>query len=262
MSSYQKPKVWVSPYPENQITGNRSTAGARFSQSLPKGNSPYQVYSLPTPNGQKVTILLEELKALGLEGVDYDLFKIDITKGDQFGSDFVAFNPNSKIPLVIDTREGDGLALFESGSILLYLAEKHQAFIPKDPVARAQCLNWVFWQMGAGPFLGGGFGHFFTYAPEALEYPINRFSMEAKRQLDLLDKHLATHTYMVGDDYTIADMMIWPWYGRLAFDQLYPGAHTFLGLSDYKHLKRWADQVYQRPGLQKGLSVDYQSIDQ
>lgn len=260
MSEYKKPKVWISPDPENKRVGNRSTSGPRFKQVLPKGEKPYQVYSLPTPNGLKVTIMLEELRQLGISDVDYDLYKIKIGEGDQFGSDFVSINPNSKIPAVLDQSVSPAINLFESGSILLYLADKHGALVPTLAHERAQCLNWVFWQMGAGPFLGGGFGHFFNYAPEDFEYPINRYTMEAKRQLDLLDQHLAKNTYMVGDNFTIADIMIWPWYGRLVFNLLYPGAHEFLGMDQYKHLERWARLVADRPGVIAGTQVEYQDL--
>lgn len=259
--TYQKPRVWSDQNSsQGTFTGiNRPTAGARFEQTLPKGDKPFQLYSMGTPNGVKVTILLEELKALGLE-VDYDLYKIDILSGDQFGSDFVSINPNSKIPALLDQSTSSAVRVFESSHILLYLAEKFEAFLPSHLPEKTATLNWLFWQTGAAPFLGGGFGHFYNYAPEALEYPINRFSMEAKRQLDLLDKELATKPYIAGEDYTIADMAIWSWYGQLALDKLYAGAHEFLDLPSYKYLTAWAEKIAQRPAVQAGLAADYKAL--
>lgn len=261
MTSYQKPAVWTDQASsQGQFTGiNRPTAGARFEQTLPKGDKPFQLYSLGTPNGAKATIMLEELKALGL-AADYDLYKIAIMDGDQFGSDFVGLNPNSKIPALLDQSGEEAVRVFESSHILLYLADKFQAFIPQDFAQRAEVLNWIFWQTGAAPFVGGGFGHFFHYAPEAFEYPINRFTMETKRQLDLLDKELAKKPYITGDDYTIADMAIWAWYGQLAQDKLYTGAYEFLDMTSYTHLQAWADKISQRPAVQAGLNADYQPI--
>lgn len=262
MSHYIPPKVWsAKDSDQGKFSGiNRPTAGSRFEQELPQGKKPLQVYSLGTPNGIKVTIMLEELRELGIEAADYDLFKISIMDGDQFGSDFVAINPNSKIPALLDRSQEPNIRVFESASILLYLAEKFGKLIPSDPAGRTEVLNWLFWQTGAAPFVGGGFGHFFNYAPEKLEYPINRFTMETKRQLDLLDKEFARKPYIAGDDYTIADIAIWSWYGRLAQDALYDGAYEFLDLDSYSHLKEWTDRIAQRPAVQRGLAADYKDI--
>ena len=262
MSEYQLPEVWENPVNMGGAWGglNQPTAGARFEQELPRGDKPLQVYSLGTPNGVKVTILLEELRELGVEAADYDLYKIAIGEGDQFGSDFVALNPNSKIPVLLDHSGVELLSVFESANILLYLAEKFGQFIPTDASKRTQVLNWLFWSAGAAPFLGGGFGHFFHYAPEKIEYPINRFAMEAKRQLDLLDKELAKRAYIAGDEYGIADIAIWSWYGQLAQDKLWPRAGHFLNVSEYKHLQAWTEKIAQRPAVKRGLSVEYQSI--
>ncbi|SNY41670.1 GST-like protein [Arsukibacterium tuosuense] len=254
-NSYTPPKVW---HPDTKSGGqfasiNRPVAGATHEKLLPTGKQPLQLHSLATPNGVKVTILLEELLEAGFSGAEYDAWLISIKDGDQFGSGFVELNPNSKIPALLDTTTGS--RVFESGSILLYLAEKFGAFIPADPAKRAETLNWLFWQMGSAPFLGGGFGHFYAYAPEKLEYPINRYAMEAKRQLDLLDKQLAQHEYIVGDDYTIADMAIWPWYGALALGRLYDAAE-FLQVQDYPNLQRWAKQLDARPAVQRGVMVN------
>lgn len=254
---YIPPEVWTN----NQSAGgkfggiNRPEAGARHQQPLEKGSQPFQLYSLGTPNGIKVSILLEELLELGIEDAGYDAHLISIMKGDQFGSGFVEINPNSKIPALVDQNGDKPINIFESGAILLYLAEKFNRFIPELPADRAQTLSWLFWQMGSAPFLGGGFGHFYAYAPEKLEYPINRFAMEAKRQLDVLDKQLAEHTYISGEAYTIADMAIWPWYGVLAQGGLYEGSARFLDVDSYKHLKRWADLIAQRPAVQRGRQV-------
>lgn len=260
MSNYTKPAVWQWEDENDKRTGNRPTAGARFEQKLPKGNAPLQLYSLGTPNGIKVAIMLEELLELGITDATYDLYKINISEGDQFGSDFVAINPNSKIPALVDYSESPAINIFESGSILVYLAEKFGHFLPTERALRTQCLNWVFWQMGTAPFLGGGFGHFFAYAPTEQEYPINRYTMEAKRQLDVLDQHLATHQYMIGDEYTIADMIIWSWYGRLAQGNLYSGSFEFLNVSQYTHLIAWTNRIAERPAVKRALAVEYQPL--
>lgn len=262
MSDYILPEIWEAP---NQMGGawgglNQPTAGARFKQTLPKGDKPFQVYSLGTPNGIKVTIMLEELKELGFNA-DYDLLKIKISEGEQFGSDFVAINPNSKIPAMLDLSEDEPVRVFESPSILLYLADKFKTLIPQDFAQRTEVMNWLFWQTGAAPFLGGGFGHFFHYAPEKIEYAINRFAMEAKRQLDLLDKELATKRFITGDDYTIADIAIWSWYGRLAQDKIWDHAGIFLNVKEYKNLQRWTEEIAKRPAVKRGLDVTYQEIN-
>ncbi|MDH2274194.1 glutathione-dependent disulfide-bond oxidoreductase [Moraxella porci] len=237
---------------------NRPTAGATHQQKLPVGNEQYQLYSLNTPNGIKVNILLEELRKLGkIDG--YDAYKINIMSGDQFGSDFVKINPNSKIPALLDMSTTPATPIFESGAILLYLAQKHQAFIPSDPHKHAQMLSWLMWQMGSAPFVGGGFGHFYAYAPEPMEYPINRYAMETKRQLDVLNQHLATHEYMVGDEYTIADMAIYPWYGRLCLGELYVSdtydAARFLAVHEYTHVLRWARAIAERAAVQAAQNL-------
>ena len=237
---------------------NRPTAGATFEQTLPTGNKPLQLYSLGTPNGIKVTVMLEELLALGAQA-DYDLFKINIMEGEQFGSGFVAINPNSKIPALLDRSGKQPQRVFESGAILLYLAEKFGAFLPADPAQRTECLNWLFWQMASAPYVGGGFGHFYRYALLKLEYPINRFTLETKRQLDLLNQQLADKAYICGSAYTIADMAIWPWYGRLVLNQVYEAAE-FLDAPSYTHLMRWAQQIAERPAVQKALAKEYQPI--
>ncbi len=259
MTEYIKPMVWKWEDENDNRSGNRPTAGSRFEQKLPLGNAPLQVYSLGTPNGLKVTILLEELKELGLD-LDYDLFRIDISKGDQFGSGFVALNPNSKIPALLDVSGEEPIRVFESSHILLYLAEKYGQFLPDNLAERTEMFNWLFWQTGAAPFVGGGFGHFFHYAPMAQEYPINRYAMETKRQLDLLDQVLATRPYIAGQTYTIADVAIWSWYGRLVQGALYPGSAEFLDVNSYKSLKVWVEKIAQRPGVQKGLDVVYQPL--
>ena len=238
---------------------NQPTAGARFEQTLPKGDQPFQLYTLPTPNGIKVTIMLEELKVLGLDA-GYDAYRIKIGDGDQFGSDFVAINPNSKIPAMLDQSGDQAIRVFESANILLHLAEKFGQLIPTDPAKRTEVLNWLFWQTGAAPFLGGGFGHFFHYAPEKIEYAINRFAREAKRHLDLLDKELATKPYIAGDDYTIADIAIWSWYGRLAQYKVWDRAGIFLDVKEYKHLQAWTEKIANRPAVQRGLEVEYKEI--
>lgn len=256
MSQYQPAKVWTdSAANGGKYSGiNRPTAGARYAKSLPVGNHPIQLYSLATPNGVKVTVLLEELLEAGVTEAEYDAYIVRILDGDQFGSDFVDINPNSKIPALVDRSGDTPVKLFESGAILLYLAEKFDKFIPQGN-KRAQCLSWLFWQMGSAPFVGGGFGHFYAYAPEKLEYPINRYTMETKRQLDVLNQHLATHTYMCGDEYTIADIAIWPWYGVLVQGGLYEAAE-FLDVQSYPYVMRWAELVGQRPAVKRGRIVN------
>ena len=257
MSEYVPPKVWTW----DQESGgrfaniNRPIAGATKEQELPVGKHPFQLYSLATPNGQKVTILLEELLALGHTGAEYDAWLIKIGDGDQFGSGFVAINPNSKIPALMDRSGPTPIRVFESGAILLHLAEKFGAFIPTDAPGRAECLSWLFWQMGSAPYLGGGFGHFYAYAPSKMEYPINRFAMEAKRQMDVLDRRLGESAYLAGDEYTIADMAVWPWYGALAKGWVYDAAE-FLAVHEYKNVQRWAETIYQRPAVQRGRMVN------
>ena len=262
MTEYQLPRVWsAADSNQGKFSGiNRPTAGARFAQTLPVGETDLQVYSLGTPNGIKVTIMLEELLEAGVDKAAYDLFKITIMDGDQFGSDFVAINPNSKIPALLDRSGDEPIRVFESANILLYLAEKFGKFIPEDTAKRTEVLNWLFWQTGAAPFLGGGFGHFFNYAPEKIEYAINRFTMEAKRQLDLLDQELAKRPYIAGDEYTIADIAIWSWYGRLVQGHLYQNSAEFLDAQSYKHLNEWADRIAKRPAVQKGVEAEYKLI--
>lgn len=256
-NTYTPPAVWTW----DQASGgkfaniNRPIAGPTHDKPLPVGKHPLQLYSLATPNGVKVTILLEELLALGIEEAEYDAYLINIGEGDQFGSGFVDINPNSKIPALLDQTMDPPLRLFESGSIMLYLADKFGAFIPKDAAGRAECLNWLFWQMGSTPFLGGGFGHFYAYAPEKFEYPINRYTMEVKRQLDVLNRQLADHPYIAGEEYSIADMAIWPWYGGVVTNQVY-GAAEFLEAHTYTHLLRWVEQVGQRPAVKRGRMVN------
>lgn len=262
MTNYELPRVWsAAEINQGRFSGiNRPTAGARFEQELPKGEKPFQLYSLGTPNGIKVTILLEELLALGIKEAEYDLYKISIMDGDQFGSGFVEVNPNSKIPALLDQSGKTNIRIFESANILLYLAEKFEQFLPKEIEKRTEVLNWLFWQAGSAPFVGGGFGHFFNYAPEKIEYAINRFTMETKRQLDLLDKELATRPYIAGEEYTIADIAIWSWYGRLVLDQLYQNSAEFLDAANYTHLVEWAKRIESRPAVQKGLEVEYKSL--
>ncbi|MGJ8527953.1 glutathione-dependent disulfide-bond oxidoreductase [Maritalea sp.] len=232
---------------------NRPIAGSTHEKTLKTGKHPLQLYSLATPNGVKVTVMLEELLALGHTGAEYDAWLIDIQEGDQFGSGFVDINPNSKIPALLDTTTGS--RVFESGAILLYLAEKFGALLPKDLAARTECLNWLFWLQGSAPYLGGGFGHFYAYAPEKFEYPINRFAMEAKRQLDVLDRNLADRAYLAGDEYTIADIATAPWYGALVKGQVYDAAE-FLDVKSYKNLNRWADEIFDRPAFKRGKMVN------
>jgi len=256
-STYQPPKVWQwEPGNGGKFANiNRPTSGSTFDKELPKGKHPFQLYSLATPNGVKVTVLFEELLEAGFKKAEYDAFLIDISEGDQFGSGFVELNPNSKIPVLLDRSDGKNTPIFESGAIILHLAEKFNAFIPSDPQGRATCLSWLFWQMGSGPYLGGGFGHFYAYAPEKFEYPINRFSMEVKRQLDLLDRHLSENQFMCGDKYTIADIAIWPWYGALVLNKIYEAAE-FLQVHTYKHLLRWSNEIAQRPAVKRGVIVN------
>ncbi|WP_318837091.1 MULTISPECIES: glutathione-dependent disulfide-bond oxidoreductase [unclassified Providencia] len=234
---------------------NRPISGATHEKSLPIGKHPLQVYSLGTPNGQKVTIMLEELLALGIKEAEYDAWLINIGEGDQFSSGFVEINPNSKIPALVDRSGKEPIRVFESGSILTYLAEKFSVFLPTTQPERAETLSWLFWQMGSAPFAGGGFGHFYAYAPEKFEYPINRFAMETKRQLDVLDKRLAEHKYVAGENYSIADIAIWPWYGALVKGWLYDAAE-FLSVHEYKNVIRWADEIYARPAVQRGRRVN------
>ncbi|WP_073525444.1 glutathione-dependent disulfide-bond oxidoreductase [Pseudomonas fluorescens] len=262
MADYVPPKVWTWDTESGGTFAsiNRPIAGATHDKELPIGKHPLQLYSLATPNGQKVTILLEELLALGHSGAEYDAWLIKIGDGDQFGSGFVAVNPNSKIPALMDHSGATPIRVFESGAILQYLAEKFGAFLPTEPAARAECLSWLFWQMGSAPYLGGGFGHFYAYAPSKMEYPINRFAMETKRQLDVLDKRLAVSQYIAGDEYTIADIAIWPWYGGLVKGRLY-GAAEFLSVHEYEHVMRWADAIDARPAVQRGRRVNRVSGD-
>lgn len=257
MTDYVPPKVWTWDTESGGTFAsiNRPIAGATHDKELPVGKHPLQLYSLATPNGQKVTILLEELLALGHSGAEYDAWLIKIGDGDQFGSGFVGVNPNSKIPALLDRSGTTPIRVFESGAILQYLAEKFGAFFPTEPAARAECLSWLFWQMGSAPYLGGGFGHFYAYAPSKMEYAINRFAMETKRQLDVLDQRLAVSEYIAGDEYTIADIAIWPWYGGLVKGRLY-GAAEFLSVHEYKHVVRWADAIDARPAVQRGRRVN------
>lgn len=256
-AAYTPPKVWTWDQENGgQFANiNRPIAGATHDKPLPVGKHPLQLYSLATPNGQKVTILLEELLELGHTGAEYDAWLIRIQTGDQFGSGFVEVNPNSKIPALMDHSGADPVRVFESGAILQHLAEKFGAFLPASGAARAECLSWLFWQMGSAPFLGGGFGHFYAYAPAKFEYPINRYAMEVKRQLDVLDRRLAEHDYLAGKDYTIADMAVWPWYGSLVLGQLY-GAAEFLSVHQYSHVLRWAQQIAARSAVQRGRMVN------
>ncbi|MEQ1596464.1 MAG: glutathione-dependent disulfide-bond oxidoreductase [Casimicrobium sp.] len=256
-TEYTPPTVWTW----DQANGgrfaniNRPIAGATHEKDLPVGKHPLQLYSLATPNGVKVTVMLEELLALGHTGAEYDAWLIKINEGDQFGSGFVAVNPNSKIPALLDRSGPKPIRVFESGAILLYLANKFGAFLPEDGAARAECLSWLFWQMGSAPYLGGGFGHFYAYAPTKMQYPIDRFAMEVKRQMDVLDRRLAESAYLAGDEYTIADMAVWAWYGTLAKGQLYE-AGEFLQVQTYTNVLRWTDQIAQRPAVKRGRMVN------
>jgi GST-like protein len=255
--AYTPPRVWTW----NKDNGgrfaniNRPIAGSTHEKDLPVGRHPLQLYSLATPNGVKVTVMLEELLALGHTGAEYDAWLIRINEGDQFGSGFVAANPNSKIPALVDHSGPKPIRVFESGAILVHLAEKFGTFLPTEPAARAECLSWLFWQMGSAPYLGGGFGHFYAYAPIKIEYAIDRFAMEVKRQLDVLDRRLAESAYLGGDDYTIADMAVWPWYGGMAKGLMYEGGE-FLQVQEYRNLIRWADMIGERPAVQRGRMVN------
>ena len=256
-SSYVPPKVWKWDSENGGAFSkiNRPTAGSTHEKELPVGLHPLQLHSLATPNGVKVTVMLEELLALGFEGAEYDAYMINISEGDQFGSGFVAANPNSKIPALIDNSTSIPVRLFESGAILLYLAEKFGVLVPSEPALRAECLSWLFWQMGSAPYLGGGFGHFYAYAPTKIEYCIDRFAMEVKRQLDVLDRHLANNRYMCGDEYSIADIAIWPWYGAVYTGAVYDAAE-FLDTKSYSNLGRWADEISQREAVKRGRIVN------
>ena len=257
MTDYEPPKVWKWEEP----TGgkfesiNRPTAGSQRTAELPMGEHPFQLYSLATPNGIKVTVLLEELLELGFEGAEYDAFQIRITDGDQFGSGFVELNPNSKIPVLLDRSTKPATRIFESGAILIYLAEKFRAFIPSDQSDRAECLSWLMWQMGSTPYLGGGFGHFYAYAPQKWQYPIDRYAMEVKRQLDVLDKNLSKRSYLCGDQYNIADIASYAWYGGLVLHNIYE-ASEFLEVSSYKNVVRWAKEIEMRPAVMRGRRVN------
>jgi GST-like protein len=255
--SYQPPKVWKW---QSESGGrfariNRPVAGATHEKELPTGEHDLQLYSLATPNGVKVTVLLEELLALGRKEAEYDAWLINIQEGEQFGSGFVAINPNSKIPALLDRSTSPPTRVFESGAILVYLAEKFGAFLPTEPSARAECLSWLFWQMGSAPYLGGGFGHFYAYAPEKLEYPIDRFAMEVKRQLDVLDRNLAERRFLAGDDYTLCDIATFPWYGALVQGKLYD-AGEFLDVASYTNVVRWTEEIQARPAVQRGQRVN------
>ena len=255
--TYTPPKVWKwDPNNGGKFSNiNRPIAGPTHEKELPVGEHPFQLYSLATPNGVKATVMLEELLEKGIKEAEYDAWLIRITEGDQFSSGFVKVNPNSKIPAMLDRSVDPAIRVFESGSILFYLAEKFDAFLPKDPANRTETMNWLFWQMGSAPFLGGGFGHFYAYAPEKYEYPINRYTMEVKRQLDVLDRQLADNQYIAGDEYTIADMAIWPWYGALVKNMVYEAAE-FLEAHTYTNVVRWTDEVAKRPAVKRGRMVN------
>jgi len=255
--TYTPPKVWTwNPESSSKFSNiNRPIAGPTHDKELPVGEHPFQLYSLATPNGVKATILFEELLELGIREAEYDAWLINIMDGDQFSSGFVKVNPNSKIPAMVDRSMDPAIRVFESGSILVYLAEKFGHFLPKEPARRTEVMNWLFWQMGSAPFLGGGFGHFFAYAPEKYEYPINRYTMEVKRQLDVLDRQLADNQYIAGDEYTIADMAIWPWYGALVKNMVYEAAE-FLEAHTYKNVIRWTDELAKRPAVKRGRMVN------
>ncbi len=256
-SDYTPPKIWSQPASsEGRFAKiNRPVSGPTHDKELPVGRHPLQLYSLATPNGVKVTIMLEELLAAGHAGAEYDAWLVRINEGDQFGSGFVGVNPNSKIPALVDRSGATPIRIFESGAILMHLADKFGMFLPSESVARAECLSWLFWQMGSAPYLGGGFGHFYAYAPFKIEYAIDRFAMEAKRQLDVLDKRLAEHEYLAGTEYTIADIAVWPWYGGMAKGWLYDAAE-FLQVAEYKNLQRWADAIFARSAVQRGRMVN------
>ena len=256
-SEYVPPKVWTWEQPNGGTfaSTNRPIAGATHDAELPRGKHPFQLYSMGTPNGVKVTVMFEELLTAGHAGAEYDAWLISIGKGDQFGSGFVDINPNSKIPALVDYSGDAPLRIFESGSILVHLAEKFGAFLPTNLAARTECMNWLFWQMGSAPYLGGGFGHFYSYAPYKMEYPIDRFSMEVKRQLDVLDRHLAENPFIAGDEYTIADMAIFPWYGNLALGRQY-NAGEFLDVASYKNVVAWAENLDARPAVKRGRMVN------
>ena len=256
-SSYTPPKVWKwdSESGGRFASINRPIAGSTHEKELPVGKHPLQLYSLATPNGVKVTVLLEELLAIGKHGAEYDAYFINIGEGDQFGSGFVAVNPNSKIPALVDHSASPPIRVFESGAILFYLAEKFDAFLPKEPSARAECMSWLFWQMGSAPYLGGGFGHFYAYAPEKFEYPINRFAMEVKRQLDVLDRNLSSRRYLCGDEYNIADIANYAWYGSVVLSNIYDAA-VFLDVASYTNVVRWATEIQGRPAVQRGERVN------
>jgi GST-like protein len=258
MTDYVPPRVWTWDQPSGGqfATINRPIAGPTHDKNLPIGKHPFQLYSLGTPNGQKVSIMFEELLERGHSDAEYDAWLIQIGDGDQFGSGFVEVNPNSKIPALVDRSGPEPIRVFESGAILVYLAEKFGEFLPRSGAARAETLSWLFWQMGSAPFLGGGFGHFFAYAPTKQEYPINRYAMETKRQLDVLDRRLAEHEYVAGADYTIADIAIWPWYGSLALGRSYERADEFLAVHEYAHVQRWAKQIDGRPAVKRGRIVN------
>ncbi|TJW03875.1 MAG: glutathione-dependent disulfide-bond oxidoreductase [Mesorhizobium sp.] len=257
-NQYMPPKVWTWNKPSGGAFAsiNRPIAGPTHEKELPVGKHPLQLYSLATPNGVKVTIMLEELLALGHSGAEYDAWPIRINDGDQFGSGFVEVNPNSKIPALMDRSGEKPIRVFESGSILLYLAEKFGEFLPTEIAARTETLSWLFWQMGSAPYLGGGFGHFYAYAPEKIEYAIDRFAMETKRQMDVLDRRLAESEYLGGSDYTIADIAVWPWYGGLAKGRMYDDSGEFLQVQEYKHVQRWADAIDARPAVKRGRMVN------
>ena len=256
-SEYVPPAVWTWQQGNGGEFANinRPTSGATHEKELPVGQHPFQLYSLATPNGQKVTIMFEELLAAGHTGAEYDAWLIKITSGDQFGSGFVAINPNSKIPALVDRSGAAPVRVFESGAILLYLAEKFRAFLPTDHATRTECLSWLFWQMGSAPYVGGGFGHFYAYAPIKIEYAIDRFTMETKRQLDVLDKRLAANQYLAGDTYSIADIAAWPWYGGLVRGHVYKAAE-FLAVHEYTHVTRWAAAIAERPAVKRGVIVN------
>ncbi|MBX3157072.1 MAG: glutathione-dependent disulfide-bond oxidoreductase [Deltaproteobacteria bacterium] len=258
MSDYVPPPVWTWNKPSGgQFASiNRPVSGPMHDKELPVGKHPFQLYSLATPNGQKVTIMFEELLAAGHTGAEYDAWLINIGSGDQFGSGFVGVNPNSKIPALVDRSGPAPIRVFESAAILVHLAEKFGAFLPTETAARAECLSWLFWQMGSAPYVGGGLGHFFAYAPTKIEYAIDRFAMETKRQLDVLDKRLANHEYLIGGAYTIADIAVWPWYGGLVLDKLYKGTAQFLAVHEYTHVVRWANAIAARRAVRRGILVN------